>query len=101
MSETPAEYKVKPAKYRVYVRWPNQKVTEKTVTDNPIRAQEALRALVMREDLQGVKCAVAYSVDTKQQDYVEMNGEIKTCECGYHGPFISRGQECPKCSKFL
>ena len=55
--------------YRIYLRWPDQTVTDKTVTESEAVANFAYQELVSRADLVGKSCAVAYSMNGKQVAY--------------------------------
>lgn len=55
--------------YRIYLRWPDSRVSEKTTTPNPIIAEQAFRALLGRTDLVGQKCAAVLSLNNRQLEY--------------------------------
>ena len=55
--------------YRIYLRWPDQRVSEKTVTGNPNVAEAAFRALLGRSDLVGQKAAAVLSLNNRQLEY--------------------------------
>lgn len=55
--------------YRIYLRWPDSRVSEKTVTGNPNVAEAAFRALLGRTDLVGQKVAAVLSLDNRQIEY--------------------------------
>ena len=55
--------------YRVYLRWPDQRVSDKTITGNPNVAAAAFRALLGRADLVGQKVAAVLSLDNRQLEY--------------------------------
>lgn len=55
--------------YRIYLRWRDQRVSEKTITGNPNVAEAAFRALLGRSDLIGQKVAVVMSLDNRQLEY--------------------------------
>lgn len=55
--------------YRVYLRWPDQRVSDKTITGNPNVAETAFRALLGRTDLVGKKVAAVLSLDNRQLEY--------------------------------
>ena len=60
---------------RIYVRWPNQVVTDKTVTESETVAALALAELKQqREELKARGAlGIAFSRDGKQADYIELN----------------------------
>ena len=60
---------------RIYVRWPNQVVTDKTVTESETVAALALDELKQQRDDLKARGAlgIAFSRDGKQADYVELN----------------------------
>ena len=47
--------------YRVYLRWPNQKVSDKTVTESRELADMSYQLLVARKDLIGKPVGVAFT----------------------------------------
>ncbi len=47
--------------YRVYVRWPNSKVSDKTVTEDRALAEMAYQRLIARKDLIGKSAGVAFT----------------------------------------
>jgi hypothetical protein len=55
--------------YRVYLRWPDQKVSDKTVTEDRAIAELAFKILVARTDLIGKPVGAAFTtkVDGKPQ----------------------------------
>ncbi len=55
--------------YRVYLRWANQRVSEKICTLNPIEAENAFRALLGRRELVGQKVAAVLSLNNRQLEY--------------------------------
>ncbi|MDA8094895.1 MAG: hypothetical protein M0T84_13525 [Betaproteobacteria bacterium] len=55
--------------YRVYLRWPGSRVSEKTVTQSPLIAAAAFRELLAREDLRGSEAGLALTRDGKQVYY--------------------------------
>jgi hypothetical protein len=62
---------------RIYVRWPNQVVTDKTVTESETVAALALDEL--KQQREGLKergaLGIAFSRDGKQAEYVELNSD--------------------------
>jgi hypothetical protein len=58
--------------YRVYVRWPGQKVSDKTVTESRAVADLAYQELITRTDWPGGTrpLGVAYTQDGKQVAYL-------------------------------
>lgn len=57
--------------YRVYLRWPGQKTSDKTVTESRSVAELAFKELKAREDLRGRPVGLAFSEDGKQLEYVD------------------------------
>ena len=55
--------------YRVYLRWPPQRVTDKTVTDSATVAAFAYNELLDRAELRGQPVALAMTHDGKQLHY--------------------------------
>lgn len=55
--------------YRVYLRWPDQRVSDKTITGNSNVAEAAFRALLGRADLVGQKVAAVLSLESRQLEY--------------------------------
>ena len=47
--------------YRVYLRWNDQRVSDKTVTEDRALAELAFKTLVAREDLIGKPVGVAFT----------------------------------------
>ncbi len=47
--------------YRVYLRWPDQKVSDKTVTEDRALAELAFKTLVARTDLIGKPVGAAFT----------------------------------------
>ena len=62
---------------RIYVRWPNQVVTDKTTTESETVAALALDEL--KQQREGLKArgalGIAFSRDGKQAEYVELNSD--------------------------
>jgi len=58
-------------KYRVYLRWPPQRVTDSTTTEIREVAEFAFNHLKARTDLRGQDVAVAMTLEGKQQDYFD------------------------------
>lgn len=59
----------KPEQHRVYLRWPEQQVSDKTTTESPEVAAYAYGLLKARADLVGQEVAVAWTCDGDQQAY--------------------------------
>lgn len=55
--------------YRVYLRWPGQRVSDKTVTPSPQIAEAAFRELLSRTDLVGQRVAAVLSLDNRQLEF--------------------------------
>lgn len=55
--------------FRIYLRWPDSKTTEKTTTEDEAVAQLAFDRLKGRADLRGQPVGVAFTQDGKQVDY--------------------------------
>lgn len=55
--------------YRVYLRWPNQRVSDKTATQDKHEADQAFHALLARSDMIGKKAAAVMSFDNQQLKY--------------------------------
>jgi hypothetical protein len=56
--------------YRIYARWPGQKVTDKTVTESRKVADFAFQELVDRQwPADARPLGIAYTQDGKQLDY--------------------------------
>lgn len=47
--------------YRVYLRWPDQKVSDKTVTEDRALAELAYKTLLARQDLIGKPVGAAFT----------------------------------------
>ena len=47
--------------YRVYLRWPDQRVSDKTVTEDRMLAEIAFNTLVARKDLIGKSVGAAFT----------------------------------------
>jgi|GEM_PF-1734758 len=64
---------MEPMTFRVYVRWPNQRVTDKTVTDSRAVADIAFNELVARPDLaRNGALGVSLTEDGKQLEYRDL-----------------------------
>lgn len=82
--------------YRIYLRWPGQRVSDKTVTDDNMVADLAYCNLIANNV--GKQAAAVKTKDGKNQQYIQLDKQYLTCErCGYEGPFIDEGECCPKC----
>lgn len=56
--------------FRVYVRWPRQRVTDRTTTDSKLVADTAYKELLLREDLAASGAlGIAYTEDQRQIFY--------------------------------
>jgi hypothetical protein len=55
--------------YRIYLKWPESRVSEKTVTASPAVAEAAFRALLEKSDLKGKEVAAVLSLDGKGLEY--------------------------------
>lgn len=55
--------------YRIYLKWPESRVSNKTVTPSPPIAEAAFRELLRRQDLIGKKCAAVLSLNNRQLEY--------------------------------
>ena len=53
--------------YRVYLRWPGARVSDKTVTESPERALAAFRKLLNLREIRGEKVSLALTMNGKQQ----------------------------------
>lgn len=62
--------------YRIYVRWPEQRVSDKTATPSPAVAEAAFRELLRRDDLQGQRAAVVLSLDNRQLECVRLDQPV-------------------------
>ena len=64
--------------FRVYVRWPRQRVSDKTVTSSRAVADAAFKELVERPGLakQGA-LGIAFSEDGRQIDYRALQEPVK------------------------
>lgn len=63
--------------YRIYLRWPGQRVSDKTVTASPAVAEQAFRELLGRRDLLGQDVAAVLSLDNRQLEYVRFDKDLK------------------------
>lgn len=55
--------------YRIYLKWPDQRVSDKTVTGNPDVAETAFRALLARQDLVGKLVVAVLSLNNRGLEY--------------------------------
>lgn len=53
--------------YRVYLRWPGSRVSNKTVTESPALALAAFRELLNMHHLDGQEIGAALTMNGKQQ----------------------------------
>lgn len=60
--------------YRIYLRWPNQRVSDKTTTESERVALIAWEELLARSDLNGQSVGAAYTQDGKQLRYHRFDG---------------------------
>ncbi len=67
--------------YRVYLRWPAGRVSDKTVTQSPERALAAFRKLIHLKELRGEKVGAALTQDGEQRYYCRF--DAKPGERGY------------------
>jgi hypothetical protein len=63
--------------FRIYLRWPGQKVTDKTVTESKEVAEVAYNELVNREYGKQQPLGVAFTEDGKQIRYHNFGDEQK------------------------
>lgn len=83
--------------HRIYIRYPDQRVSHKTVTPDEGVASLAFRRLII--DHAGEAAAVTWTRDGINQQYVQLDHAPRTCErCYYRGPFIDEGETCPQCT---
>ena len=57
--------------FRVYLRWPEQKTTDKTTTEDPEVAKLAFDRLKERTDLYGQEVGIAFTQDNKRIEYFD------------------------------
>lgn len=55
--------------YRIYVRWRQQRISDKTVTPSPQVAESAYRELMRRRDLWCTQSAAVLTLDGNQLEY--------------------------------
>lgn len=55
--------------YKIYLRWPAQRVSDKTSTESPGIAEAAFRELLKRKDLVGQGVAAVLSLNGRQLEY--------------------------------
>ena len=55
--------------YRIYLKWPDSRVSDKTVTGNPEVAEAAFRELLARSDLVGKLVVAVLSLDNRGLEY--------------------------------
>ena len=55
--------------FRIYLKWPESRVSDKTVTQNPVVAEAAFRALLEKSELKGKEGAAVLSLDGKGLEY--------------------------------
>jgi len=80
--------------WRIYLRHPQQRVTDKTTTEDQATAQVALARLCLLHA--GEPIAAALTRDGRGVDYVELD-QLRRCEdCGQMMPVIL-GDQCPRC----
>ncbi len=83
--------------WRIYLRHPQQRVSDKTVTDDRSVADLALRRLVYEHV--GLHAAAVKTRDGQQEQYVRLDEGYRVCEkCRYRGPFVDGGETCPYCA---
>lgn len=66
--------------HRVYLRWPPQRTSDKTSTEDPDVARFAFDQLKARTDLQGQPVAVAWTCNGKQLGYHDFSSTLKSIE---------------------
>ena len=61
--------------YRVYLRWPGARVSDKTVTTSSVRALAAFRKLLNMTALRGEKVSAALTMNGKQKYFHRFNAK--------------------------
>ena len=79
--------------FRVYLRWPGQRVTNKTTTESRTIAEAAYRELLERTDLVGQQVDAALTEDGKQIAYHRFEGAGEAQTASASPPQAPSGQE--------
>lgn len=61
--------------YRVYLRWPDSRTTDKTTTDDQDVAAFAFARLKARDELRGQPVGIALTKDGRQLDFVDCSAD--------------------------
>lgn len=64
--------------HRVYVRWPDQRVSDKTVTDDEAVARFAFETLQRRTDLNGQVAGAAWTAGGRQHQFHDFTARGRT-----------------------
>lgn len=81
--------------YRVYLRHPQQRVSDKTTTEDRATAMVALARLCVTHSGHPDTAAVM-TCDGRGVDYIELAALRRCDECGHMMPMMDHG-ECPYC----
>ena len=81
--------------WRIYLRHPGQRVTDKTTTDDHMTAAVAFARLCVVHA--GEPIAAVLTRDGRGVDYVDLTRLRRCTCCGHVMPRILRSRECPGC----
>jgi|GEM_PF-2407997 len=82
--------------YRIYIRHQEQRVSDKTVTDDSEIASAAFFKLVANNV--GLEAAAVKSHNGRSEQYIRLDKEFHRCiRCDYYGPFVDNQECCPAC----
>jgi len=90
---------MKPKTYKVYVRWPGQRVSDKTTTESQDVAEFAYRQIIENASKYDGADGAAITFNQKGVDYMTFEAKFLICEnCGFNGAFL-QNDICPECLK--
>jgi len=84
-----------PDTFRIYLRHPPQRVTNKTTTTSYVVAQAAFFDLLKHHA--GDAALLCWTENGRGYWHVQLDGPSRSCSCGYRGPMMTEDNRCPMC----